>query len=114
MIQVNGKSSAVAPVQRNLFGVSQMVRRGASLQFDSDGCRIYVPETSRIDCDFPKYTKQQYEVGSTVCSQTSASSAPTSPSNTRRAAPDPPVPPVSPAYILSTPPKKSPFASALR
>ena len=42
--------AAVGPVQHNLIGVAQMVRTGASLHYDHDGCKIFVSETSHIDC----------------------------------------------------------------
>ena len=43
--------STVGPVQHNLLGVAQMVRTGAALEFNHDGCRIFVSETSHIDCN---------------------------------------------------------------
>ena len=54
----NGKSklqrfelrAALGPVQHNLIGVAQMVRTGASMHYDQDGCKIFVSESSHIDC----------------------------------------------------------------
>lgn len=46
VVDINGKTkiqkfelrSAVGPVQHNLLGVAQMVRTGAALEFNHDGC----------------------------------------------------------------------------
>ena len=58
VVDFNGRSrlqrfelrAAVGPVQHNLIGVAQMVRTGASLEFNHEGCKIFVSEFSHIDC----------------------------------------------------------------
>ena len=64
--------AAVGPVQHNLIGVSKMVRTGAALEYNHDGCKIFVSESSHIDCHIwcgvpwieakiPKSRKKSYE-----------------------------------------------------